>query len=408
MNKRIFCLFLAVMLVLSGCGSKPAIPTEAPTTEPTVTEAPATEPTVTEAPTTEEVTLPPETEPADPIQELLDSMTLEEKIGQMFIVTPELLCDGWCITEMTEELSAGIAASHIGGLCYFSDNLQTREQVISLLSAASAASKIPLFQCVDEEGGLVSRLGSNAAMEITEFPPMMEIENAEDAYYVGMTIGSEIRELGFNVDFAPVADVATNPDNPVIGSRAFSSDAETAAEQVAAAVAGFRGSGMVSCLKHFPGHGDTATDSHYGYAVADHSLSELESCEFLPFIAGIDAGAPMIMVGHIRVPMIDDVPATLSYTLTTEILREKLGFSGLIVTDSLQMGAIVQHFTSGEAAVLAVQAGVDILLMPENFAEAYQALLDAVMAGEIPIERIDESVERILRCKESYGILPVS
>ncbi len=346
-------------------------------------------------------------------QTLLESMTLHEKVCQLFIVTPEEL------TGISGAATVGGAATQaalqdfpVGGLVYFAGNILTPDQCTSMIENTQSYSELGLFIAVDEEGGTVARIGRNPAMGTTSFPDMATVgaQGTDAAYNVGLTIGSEITPFGFNLDFAPVADVNTNPDNPVIGSRAFSSDAEEAAELVASAVQGFRDGGILCCLKHFPGHGDTATDSHYGLAETTKTLDELRETEFLPFQAGIDAGAELVMVGHISTPNItgDSIPASLSSYLVTDILRGELGFDGLVVTDSLSMEAITDQYGSGEAAVLAVQAGVDLLLMPEDLSAAVSALEGAVEDGTISESRIDESVLRILTAKLEYGIIDIS
>lgn len=345
-------------------------------------------------------------------REILEGLTLREKVLQMFIVTPEQLTGAaGPVTQCGDTSVQAIQDRPVGGIVYFAANLQDREQTAAMLSAIQAASPLGLFLSVDEEGGSVARLGSNPAMGTTSFPAMGEIGatgDPEQAYNVGLTIGGELGELGFNLDFAPVADVNSNPDNPVIGDRAFSSDPVEAAEMVAACVAGFRDSGTLCALKHFPGHGDTATDSHYGAASSDKTLEELEACEFLPFRAGIEAGAELVMVGHIALPAVtgEDTPACLSYDIVTGLLRQKLGFDGLAVTDSLSMEAVTGAYAPGEAAVLAVEAGMDLLLMPEDLDAAVEGILEAVETGALTEARIDESVARILTTKLAWGIIP--
>ena len=205
----------------------------------------------------------------------------------------------------------------------------------------------------------------------------------------------------FNVDFAPVADIYSNPENTVIGDRAFGSTAELVSEMVPMAVKGLQSEGVLATLKHFPGHGDTADDSHNGYASSYKTMEELEQCEFLPFYAGIQSNVAFVMMGHISLPNLldDETPASLSYEIVTEILREKLQFNGIIITDALNMGAIAQNYSSGEAAVMAVEAGVDMLLMPADFKTAYETLINSVQEGRISEERINESVLRILQTK---------
>ncbi len=342
-------------------------------------------------------------------QEILDSMTLTEQVYQMFIVTPETLTGVSTATRAGATTQAALQSHPVGGLVYFAANIITPEQCTTMISNTQSYSKIGLFIAVDEEGGRVARIGKNSAMGATTFPSMSDIGNTGDvskAYEVGSTIGTEIAQFGFNLDFAPVADVNSNPNNTVIGDRAFGSDPEAVAEMVAAAVQGFRDSGMLCTLKHFPGHGDTATDSHYGYTEVQKTLQELRSVEFLPFQAGIDAGADFVMMGHISVPEVtgDDTPASLSATMVG-ILRDELNFQGLIITDSTVMNAITDRYSAGEAAVLAVQAGVDVILEPSSLTGAVQGILSAVEDGTISEERIQESVLKILETKIENGII---
>lgn len=344
-------------------------------------------------------------------QNLLESMSLREKVLQMFLVTPEQLTGvSGSVTRAGETTRAALEEYPVGGVVYFAKNLRTPDQVKQMLSDIQDMAPLGLFLAVDEEGGSVARMGNNSAMGMTRFSDMGEIKSASMAYYVGTTIGGELGEYGFNLDFAPVADVDSNPDNPVIGSRAFSSDPQTAAELVAACTDGFLDSGILCTLKHFPGHGDTDTDSHSGAAVSDKSLEDLETCELLPFQAGIDAGAQLVMVSHISLPAVtgDMTPSSLSYEITTVLLRDELGFDGLTITDSMSMQAITDSYTADEAAVKAIQAGIDIILMPEDLDAAVQGVLSAVADGTITEQRIDESVLRILQVKLEQGICPMS
>lgn len=381
-------------------------------TEPSSHQPARTEPThAPTVPTTQEPT-----QPADPIgdraREILADMTLEEKIYQMFIVTPEQLTGYGQVTQSGNASRAAIEAHPVGGVIYFAQNLISRDQCSDMIRDLQSYSRLELFITVDEEGGSVTRLGRNPDMGVTDYPAMGTIGASGDvqqAYEVGYTLGTEIGELGFNLDFAPVADVNSNPKNPVIGKRSFHSDPQIAADMVAACVEGFVDSGTLCTLKHFPGHGDTSTDSHYGAAEISKDLEGLMECELRPFIAGIEAGAGVVMVGHITVPNVteEDVPATLSQELVTGLLREQLGFEGLIVTDSMLMQAITDHYSSAESAVKAVQAGIDIILMPQSLTKSVEGIAEAVQSGELTEERIDQSVLRILETKLRSGIIPL-
>ena len=335
------------------------------------------------------------------------ALTLEQKVGQLFIVRPDALdltlaqetindakADG--VTELTDAMRDALRTYPVGGICQFGKNISGPEQIKRFNDDLQAASQTPLFITVDEEGGRVSRLANNPAFDL----PQYKNGAIPDARAMGQDIGGYLKQYGFNMDFAPVADVNTNPDNPVIGDRSFSSDAETAARMVADAAQGLRENGILPTLKHFPGHGDTKEDSHTALAVTHKTLAELQDCEFLPFAA--DTGLHAVMVGHIAAPNVtgDMTPATLSPALVGLIPDAE---NTLIVTDSLAMDAITAAYTPGEAAVLALQAGCDVLLMPNGLPEAYNAVLQAVKDGTISEERLDRSVDKILRYKAVFA-----
>jgi len=260
-------------------------------------------------------------------------------------------------------------------------------------------SEIPLFIAVDEEGGPVARLRQKLSAHSIRAMLNYENDGEEKAYENAGILSDALSTHGFNTNFAPVADVWSNPANTVIGNRAYSTDFEKAAELVASAVRGFTDNNIICSLKHFPGHGNTHEDSHYSTAYINRTLDELRENEFLPFIAGIDTGAQMVMTGHLIVPEIDDLPATLSKVILTDILRNELGFEGIIITDSLAMSAITKNFDPAFTAVTAINAGVDILLMPSDIPATIEAITTAIETGEISTERLDESLIRILRLK---------
>ena len=339
------------------------------------------------------------------IEEYLSNMPLEDKVSQLFFVQPEALTGVDTAVQASDMTKEALQEYAVGGIVMFSKNIQDRDQICAMLANLQAYSKYPLFLGVDEEGGsLVARVANSGTISVPTFPNMMEIGNTgnpEEAYEVGRTIGTCLKDLGFNLDFAPIADVLVNPENQVIGERAFGSDAELVAKMVKRVVEGLQEQEVSAVLKHFPGHGGTEADSHEGTAILNRTLEELRSEEFLPFQSGIEAGADMIMVGHISVPEVtgDDTPATLSETVITDLLRNELGFDGIIITDSMSMGAIVDHYGPGEAAVQVIRAGGDMILMPQDFVEARQAVLEAVYQQEITEERINESLRRIYRIK---------
>ena len=339
------------------------------------------------------------------IEEYLSNMPLEDKVSQLFFVQPEALTGVDTAVQASDMTKEALQEYAVGGIVMFSKNIQDRDQICAMLANLQEYSKYPLFLGVDEEGGsLVARVANSGTISVPTFPNMMEIGNTgnpEEAYEVGRTIGTYLKDLGFNLDFAPIADVLVNPENQVIGERAFGSDAELVAKMVKRVVEGLQEQEVSAVLKHFPGHGGTEADSHEGTAILNRTLEELRSEEFLPFQSGIEAGADMIMVGHISVPEVtgDDTPATLSETVITDLLRNELGFDGIIITDSMSMGAIVDHYGPGEAAVQVIRAGGDMILMPQDFVEARQAVLEVVYQQEITEERINESLRRIYRIK---------
>lgn len=339
------------------------------------------------------------------IDEILKNMPLEDKVSQLFFVRPEALTGVETAVQAGEMTRAALADYPVGGVVLFSENIENEGQLREMLANLQSYSKYPLFLGVDEEGGpLVARIANSGTILVPSFPNMSEIGNtrdAEKAYEVGTTIGEYLHSLGFNVDFAPVADVLTNSQNQVIGARAFGSDAALVSQMVAREVEGFEEQNVSAVLKHFPGHGGTGEDSHAEAAVLNRTKEELQSAEFLPFQAGIKAGADMVMVGHISVPLVtgDYTPATLSKQIVSEILRQEMGYDGIVITDSMSMGAIVNYYDPAEAAVMVLQAGGDMILMPQDFQASRQAVLDAVNAQALSEERIDESLKRIYRVK---------
>lgn len=335
-------------------------------------------------------------------QACINAMSLDEKIYQLMVVTPEALTGLSCVTEAKDEMKLALKEKPVGGIICFAANLEDDAQVKKMLSDAQGFSKIPLFIGVDEEGGAVSRAGKNPDISVTYQPSAKEIaaEGADKAYEVGLTLGRELSDLGFNVDFAPVADVITNPDNTEIGSRSFGKEPDKVAEAVAAEVKGLSDGGVHSVLKHFPGHGSTSFNSHNGKSESGRTVEELRENEFIPFKAGINAGAEFVMVSHMTlVTLGEDVPSSLSYKVITELLKEELAFSGIVITDSLSMGAVTEEYSSGEAAVAALSAGADMLLMPENIDEAFAAVKKAVEDGALSEAQIDERVLKILSIK---------
>lgn len=373
--------------------------------------------TISDHPTEQEpeTEVQPEPEP-DPVEELMGSMTLEQKVGQLFMVTPEQLTGVEVATIAGSMTREALSKIPVGGLIYFAKNLSSAEQVVNLLEgtvelARDTGAGIPPLLGIDEEGGpLVARVANSGLFDVERFPNMAEIGATGDpaeAAEVGRVIGTYLHEIGFNLDFAPDADVLTNPNNTAIGQRSFGSDPELVAEMVAAEVEAMLETGTLPCVKHFPGHGDTAGDSHTGAVTAERSREEIEGCEFAPFRAAIEAGCPFVMVGHIQTPNFaaDGLPASLSSVMMTDVLRGDLGFEGVIISDSFAMGAITEYYWADDAAFRFFEAGGDLLLMSADLELAYQAILDAISVGSLTEERIDESVRRILTAKKQAGLI---
>lgn len=336
---------------------------------------------------------------------ILAGMSEREKVCQLFIVFPSQITGVNNVTAAGETTRKALETYPVGGMIYDRSNLVSQEQVRKMLQSTQEYARIPLILTCDEEGGRVSRL--MATVGTTRIGPMLSYreQGTEKAAENARAIASDLISCGFNTDLAPVADVWSNEANTVIGDRAYSTDFSEAAELVAAAVGGFHRGGVACTLKHFPGHGDTSADSHYGSVYVYKSMDKIRAEELQPFRAGINAGADAVMMGHLIISDVSDEPALFSRELVTGVLRGELGFDGVVMTDSLQMQAMTDHYGSGEIAVKAVKAGVDMLLCPDDLDKAVDALLRAVENGELTQERIDESVLRVLRLKEARGIL---
>ncbi|WP_197029490.1 glycoside hydrolase family 3 protein [Butyrivibrio sp. AE3004] len=342
-------------------------------------------------------------------EEVLASMSLKQKVAQLFFVTPEGLTGYQEVTVFGETSKEKYDEIPVGGLIYMAGNLknpvQTKEMLNDTQDYVTKSTGIPIFLGLDEEGGRVLRVGSNPAFGVKKIDTMYEVaaSGAESVKESASYIGNYLADLGFNTDFAPDADILTNKENTVIGDRAFSSDPKEVSVMAKTYAEGLHDAGIFSCYKHFPGHGDTKEDSHEGYAYSYKTMEELDECELIPFSAGINGYADFVMVAHISLPEVlgNNTPSTLSSEIVTDLLRKEMGYEGIIITDSLGMGAISDHYTAGESSVLALEAGCDMLLMGGDLNSSYKAVLTAVMDGRITEKRIDESVLRILRVKFS-------
>ena len=352
--------------------------------------------------------------PKDEVEEQLAKMTLREKVGQMFYVRMETLDTTihWNtyadlqenpLLEVNQTMRDVNERYPVGGLILYAWNIDTESQLATLISQIRSLNGQPLL-CIDEEGGRVSRIANNPNFDVKKYESMSAIGATGDpanAYECGNTIGTYLHRYGFDIDFAPVADVNTNPENIIIGARAFSDDPAVAAPMVTNYLQGLKDAGVTGCIKHFPGHGDTKTDTHFGYASTQKTWAEMLDCEMVTFKAGIAWGCQLVMTAHIGAPKVtgSDVPSTMSPIILQDKLRGELGYQNIIITDGMEMGAITQQYTSAEAAVGSIQAGVDIVLGPKNLVEAFDAVMAAVEKGTITEERINQSVRRILKLK---------
>lgn len=341
------------------------------------------------------------------LDEIVDAciaeMPLEDKVAGLFIITPEALTGTDVAIKAGDTTKEKLSQYAVGGLIYAKQNIKFADQLKEMISGTQGFSKYPLFIGIDEEGGSVSRIAESGLAD--NVGTMGDIGTSGDpskAKEAGSAIAAYLSEYGFNLDFAPVADVILE-GNSIIGDRSFGSNAGDDAAMVSACVEGLQEGNVSACLKHFPGLGSTTEDTHEGMATSEKTKEDFETTDFLSFQGGIDAGADFVMVSHLSVPNItgDNTPSSLSDKMITDILRGELGFNGIVITDAMDMKAVTDYYTSDEAAVKALQAGADMILMPEDFEAAYQGVLDAVNNGTLSEERINESLQRIYRVKYS-------
>ena len=395
-------LLLVVFVLTAGCAARPAQPTDTPAAETTSAAAPSPTPTPEPTPT------------PDPIAEAVAAMSTEQKVSQLLVAGIEG-------TQLGQDAVQAVQDYQVGGVILFGRNVESAWQLAELTNGLKDLNGdyTPLFLCVDQEGGRVDRMPP----EVERTPSAWSVGQTLDTEGVGAAYGALLAEecaaFGFNMDFAPSLDIWSNPDNTVIGDRAFGNDWEwTAFFGMSAVESMEEQGGVIPVVKHFPGHGDTSVDSHVALPVVDKSLEELWQSELVPFnmtlnqedYFGAQAGpsAPAVMVAHILLSQVDpDYPASLSHRVVTGLLREEMGFDGVVCTDDLTMGAVSNTYGMGEAAVLAVEAGCDLLLVchgADNLTAARDALLEAADSGRISPERLDESVKRILSLKAEYGL----
>ena len=397
-------LLLVVFVLTAGCAARPAQPTDTPAAETTPAAAPSPTPTPEPTPTPT----------PDPIAEAVAAMTTEQKVSQLLVAGIEG-------TQLGQDAVQAVQDYQVGGVILFGRNVESAWQLAELTNGLKDLNGdyTPLFLCVDQEGGRVDRMPP----EVERTPSAWSVGQTLDTEGVGAAYGALLAEecaaFGFNMDFAPSLDIWSNPDNTVIGDRAFGNDWEwTAFFGMSAVESMEEQGGVIPVVKHFPGHGDTSVDSHVALPVVDKSLEELWQSELVPFnmvlnqedYFGAQAGpsAPAVMVAHILLSQVDpDYPASLSHRVVTGLLREEMGFDGVVCTDDLTMGAVSNTYGMGEAAVLAVETGCDLLLVchgADNLTAARDALLEAADSGRLSPERLDESVKRILSLKAEYGL----
>lgn len=343
-------------------------------------------------------------EVVDEITLLVDGMSLEEKIGQLII-------GGFQGVRISDDAKELIHSKKIGGFILFAHNLESPEQSLKLLNDLKLENKendFPLFLSVDQEGGRVTRLPGLSSLPTNEQIAMRD--DLEYAYRYGEMLGDQLNAFGFQLNFAPSIDVNSNPDNPVIGNRSFGSDPNLVSDYGKKVLQGMADKNVIGTIKHFPGHGDTHLDSHVSMPVVDKRLDELRELELIPFKRAIDSGVvDAVMTAHILLPKLGaDLPATMSKKVITDLLRDELGYDGVVITDDMTMGAITTQYGVAEAAVKAVNAGVDIVLVAhgqDQIVATFDRLMDGVASGEISLERVDESVARVLRLKEKYNLV---
>lgn len=354
-------------------------------------------------PTPETPELTPEQQLEEDVNARISAMPLEDKVAGLFLVTPEAITGVDNAVRAGESTRQALAKYAVGGLVYFGNNIQSEEQLKEMLENTKQYAKYPLFLAVDEEGGSVARIASaGIGTKVDGAGAIGATGDTGNAYQAGVTIGGTLAGIGFNLDFAPVADLA-NVEGSVMAGRSYGADSAAVAGFVTSMMTGLEEQKVLACLKHFPGIGSSTQDTHDGRASTDRSQEQFEAEEFMVFRGGIEAGADMVMVSHMEAPGLtgNQEPCVFSRHLVTEILREELGFQGIVITDALNMKAVSDFYGADEAAVMAVLAGCDMLLMPEDFEKAYNGVLQAVHDGHISEERIDDALRRIYKVK--YG-----
>lgn len=414
---RLLSFFLVAALMISGCQStlyevdEKATVEEADNTDKNIETEETSEP-IKEEPKPIIVEKLEDEEPEDVevprSKQLLDLMTTEEKVSQLFILDFYGMTSQYHVKSISDKLNQFLVDYPIGGVIFFAENIESYEQTETFIKNLQSASKIDMFISIDEEGGLVSRLGQAdiGIPRLEKADTMAKEYTSEEVKTLATDLATKMSTLGFNYDFAPVFDINTNPSNTVISTRSFGHSAETVTEYAMSFSQGLNAGGIISSAKHFPGHGDTDKDSHLGMASITGTKEDIYARELQPFMKAVEENIPSIMIGHLTAPAIDpDFPASLSSIFIQDILRQEMGYRGLVITDSLRMQAITDFYEPSIIGVNYLMAGGDIILIPNDFKATYDGLLAAIESGDLSIERLDESVLRILETKLEYGII---
>ena len=346
---------------------------------------------------------------------IINQMSLREKVGQMFFIRLEALDPNYISDELSgkyikhdilnDEMIDTYNEYPCGGIVLFAKNLNDERQLITLTNNIHNLDNRPLI-CIDEEGGVVSRIANSNKFRVKKTPNNNTMTTYDDAYKQGYYIGSYLKKYHIDIDFAPVADINSVSQDNAIGERSFGDNPITVSTMVNAFISGLHDNNIIACTKHFPGHGNSKDDSHLNEVNIEDTLEMLKEEELVPFINNLDI-SDMVMIGHIKTPNTtnNDLPASLSKEIITDILRDTYKYDGLIITDSFEMAAITKYYTNQEVVLTAIDAGVDILLMPENYKEAFDTIIQAINTNQIKEERINESVKRILKLKTKYNLI---
>ena len=346
---------------------------------------------------------------------IINQMSLREKVGQIFFIRLEALDPDYISDELSgkyikhdilnDEMIDTYNEYPCGGIVLFAKNLNDERQLITLTNNIHNLNNRPLI-CIDEEGGVVSRIANSNKFRVEKTPNNNAMTTYDDAYKQGYYIGSYLKKYHIDIDFAPVADINSDSQDNAIGERSFGDNPITVSTMVNAFISGLHDNNIIACTKHFPGHGNSKDDSHLNEVNIEDTLEMLKEEELVPFINNLDI-SDMVMIGHIKTPNTtnNDLPASLSKEIITDILRDTYKYDGLVITDSFEMAAITKYYTNQEVALTAIDAGVDILLMPENYKEAFDTIIQAINTNQIKEERINESVKRILKLKTKYKLI---